>query len=124
MPLKDWERDVINRQRNIVFPDTVLNEGRMFRTLNVLKDPTPVQRFGFVLVALSFVAGGAFSLAVAIAELLSAKTAANFFTTALSGIVGVGFLAFGIVICIRAVFSQAPPQRKRRRRGYRQSSIQ
>ena len=28
MSLKDWERDVINRQRNIVFPDTNLNEER------------------------------------------------------------------------------------------------
>ena len=33
MSLKDWERDVINRQRNIVFPDTVLNEGRYYRNL-------------------------------------------------------------------------------------------
>jgi hypothetical protein len=33
MPLKDWERDVINRQRNIVFPDTNLNEGRFYRNI-------------------------------------------------------------------------------------------
>ena len=33
MSLKDWERDVTNRQRNIVFPDTVLNEGRFYRNI-------------------------------------------------------------------------------------------
>ena len=33
MSLKDWERDVLNRQRNIVFPDTVLNEGRFYRNI-------------------------------------------------------------------------------------------
>jgi hypothetical protein len=33
MSLKDWERDVLNRQRNIVFPDTNLNEGRFYRNL-------------------------------------------------------------------------------------------
>jgi hypothetical protein len=30
---KQWERDVINRQRNIVFPDTILNEGRFYRNI-------------------------------------------------------------------------------------------
>ena len=33
MSLKNWERDVINRQRNIVFPDTNLNEGRFYRNI-------------------------------------------------------------------------------------------
>ncbi len=31
--LRVWERDVIHRQRNIVFPDTVLNEGRFYRNI-------------------------------------------------------------------------------------------
>jgi hypothetical protein len=33
MSLKEWERDVINRQRNIVFPDTTLNAGRFYRNI-------------------------------------------------------------------------------------------
>jgi hypothetical protein len=33
MSLKDWERDVLNRQRNIVFPDTNLNQGRFYRNI-------------------------------------------------------------------------------------------
>ncbi|MCU1331091.1 MAG: hypothetical protein JWM08_83 [Candidatus Angelobacter sp.] len=33
MSLKKWERDVLNRQRNIVFPDTNLNEGRFYRNI-------------------------------------------------------------------------------------------
>jgi hypothetical protein len=33
MNLQQWERDVINRQRNIVFPDTNLNQGRFYRNI-------------------------------------------------------------------------------------------
>lgn len=35
LPMKkeDWEQDIFNRQRNIVFPDTVLNEGRPYRNI-------------------------------------------------------------------------------------------
>jgi hypothetical protein len=33
MSLQKWERDILNRQRNIVFPDTVLNEGRFYRNI-------------------------------------------------------------------------------------------
>src|SRR3979409_756795 len=33
MSLQEWERDVLNRQRNIVFPDTNLNEGRFYRNI-------------------------------------------------------------------------------------------
>jgi hypothetical protein len=33
MNQQEWERDVRNRQRNIVFPDTNLNEGRFYRNL-------------------------------------------------------------------------------------------
>jgi len=33
MNQQKWERDILNRQRNIVFPDTVLNEGRFYRNI-------------------------------------------------------------------------------------------
>lgn len=33
MKRQEFELDVYNRQRNIVFPDTVLNEGRFYRTI-------------------------------------------------------------------------------------------
>ena len=33
MSQQKWERDVINRQRNILFPDTNLNEGRFYRNI-------------------------------------------------------------------------------------------
>ena len=33
MTRQEWEQDVINRQRNIVFPDTNLNEGRFYRNI-------------------------------------------------------------------------------------------
>jgi hypothetical protein len=33
MNQQEWEQDVRNRQRNIVFPDTNLNEGRFYRNI-------------------------------------------------------------------------------------------
>jgi hypothetical protein len=33
MNQQKWERDIVNRQRNIVFPDTNLNEGRFCRNI-------------------------------------------------------------------------------------------
>jgi hypothetical protein len=46
MSLTDWERDVLNRQRNIVFPDTILNEGRFYRNIASGK-AVPVADCGF-----------------------------------------------------------------------------
>jgi hypothetical protein len=33
MNRQEWEQDIRNRQRNIVFPDTNLNEGRFYRNI-------------------------------------------------------------------------------------------
>ena len=63
MSLKEWERDVINRQRNIVFPDTAENEARFWRNVLSGKRPlTVAQKIGLgilllgasTLVALTF----------------------------------------------------------------------
>ena len=47
----EWLRDVDARQRNVVFPDTVQNEGRFWRNLG--KEPlTPVAKAGLVVLGI------------------------------------------------------------------------
>jgi hypothetical protein len=47
MKVRDWERDILNRQRNIVFPDTMLNQTRFYRHIIQNKmDLNPIQRAG------------------------------------------------------------------------------
>lgn len=54
-------QDLRNRQRNIVFPDTVLNEARGFRNILGGKTrPGPVQRFCMVLLGMAFLVPAAF----------------------------------------------------------------
>src|SRR6266849_6658114 len=62
-----WEQDLRNRQRNIVFPDTVLNEARFYRHMFASKASfTLLQRFGIVLLAFQFLLTGSSFLAGAI----------------------------------------------------------
>jgi hypothetical protein len=52
----DWLRDIDARQRNVVFPDTVQNEGRFWRNIWAGKSLSLAQRVG-VLVLLLFFGG-------------------------------------------------------------------
>jgi hypothetical protein len=50
---EEWERELRARQRNVVFPDTVRNEGTFWR--NLLKYPLrPAHVIGFVLIVVFF----------------------------------------------------------------------
>jgi hypothetical protein len=54
---EEWQQDILARQRNTVFPDTVQNEGRFWRNLATGKQElTVVQGIGL---ALMFLALGA-----------------------------------------------------------------
>jgi hypothetical protein len=54
---EDWEQDISARQRNIVFPDTVQNEGRFWRNLATGKQKlTIVQVIGIALMFLTLAA--------------------------------------------------------------------
>ena len=71
MSRAEWERDIRNRQRNIVFPDTVLNQGNFYRTLFRDKKSLPrSHRFGLLLVAIPFLVGGCIGLAHSLAGFL------------------------------------------------------
>jgi hypothetical protein len=51
---EEWEQDVNAQQRNVVFPDTVRNEGRLWRNLKTGKQKlTIVQGIGIALIFLA-----------------------------------------------------------------------
>jgi len=53
----DWLRDINSRQRNVVFPDTVQNEGRLWRDIWVGKRSLNFAQWAGVLVLLLFFGG-------------------------------------------------------------------
>jgi hypothetical protein len=86
MNQQKWERDIVNRQRNIVFPDTVLNEGRFYRNIVYGKAIfSRGQKFSLLFIVVSYVAGCATLLAGAINEFLAQNNA--------------GILAFDLWVC-------------------------
>ena len=53
---EEWQQDINARQRNVVFPDTVQNEGRLWRNLSSGKQKlTVVQWIGIALLFLTMV---------------------------------------------------------------------
>src|SRR4051812_16892833 len=118
MSQQEWERDVINRQRNIVFPDTVLNEGRLFRNVVSSSRPTLVHRIGIFLISAVLMLTGCITLALAIGALIRSQTGADRLLALLSLLPSAGMLAFGIVLCVKGLLPPKPQPRKRRG-GYR-----
>jgi hypothetical protein len=122
MAFKDWERDIINRQRNIVFPDTVLNEARFYR--NIASGQAlyrPMLKLGVVAVLLYLFIFDSAGLAGAIASLLREKYPENFLPDLMSCIWLSGSLLFWAVVAGKGLFPSPKPRRIRR--GYRCSAI-
>src|ERR1051326_1922908 len=117
MSLKDWERDVINRQRNIVFPDTVLNEARFYR--NIASGQAlnrPMLKLGVVALLLYLFVFDSAGLAGAIADLLKNKDL-SFFVIDLESFMWLsGSLLFWGTVVSRGLFPS--PKSRRVRRGY------
>jgi hypothetical protein len=64
MKRPEWEQDLRNRQRNIVFPDTVLNTGTFYRNLLSRKvHVNSVQRSGMVILSLVIIGESIYMLA-------------------------------------------------------------
>jgi hypothetical protein len=54
----EWEQDVAQRQRNVVFPDTATNEARFWRNMMSGKRKlSRMQLLGIAVMALTFLAG-------------------------------------------------------------------
>jgi hypothetical protein len=123
MSLKDFERDVINRQRNIVFPDTVLNEARFYR--NIASGRAlyrPMVKLSVVALLLYLFVFDSAALASTIAHVLREDFPENLLPDLISCMWLSGALLFWGIVASKGVFSSPKPRRIRR--GYRRSSFQ
>jgi hypothetical protein len=120
MSLKDWERDVINRQRNIVFPDTNLNEGRFYRNLASGKAVfSRGQKASLLLIVAFFIVVNAVDFAGRISLVIVRRSHIRGWDV-WSSMGSFIWLLFWIFLTVKALLPQPAPARKRRR-GYRQS---
>ena len=103
-------QDLWLRQRNIVFPDTVRNEGNFYRNLARRDQPRDALiRVGTMMLALPFLMGGCWLLATAIGLLLE-----NGLFALLPAIIALGisivFFAIGLRLAMAAVLSAEAPK--------------
>lgn len=121
MSLQQWERDVLNRQRNIVFPDTNLNEGRFYRNIASGKAIfTLGQRLSLLTIVAFVLVVTSFGLAQMIGSILSKRDTWSVPVDIWSCVYLLAILFFWIFLAVKG-FLPAVPVRKRRR-GYRQST--
>jgi hypothetical protein len=117
MKRSTWEQDLRNRQRNIVFPDTVLNQGTFYRNLlSRNAHLNSVQRIGMVILSL-FAIGHSI---VMIASMFDAQD--DFSSPWIIRIVPVSFSLLSMFIGVRlmkqAVSAQPQLDRPKRRKDY------
>jgi hypothetical protein len=120
MSLKDWERDVLNRQRNIVFPDTNLNEGRFYRNIASGKAVfSRGQKASLLLVVAFFFMVNALDFAGRISLVIARRSHLRGWDVWPS-MVSFIWLLFWIFLTVKAFLPQ-PATARKRRRGYRRS---
>lgn len=120
MSLKEWERDVINRQRNIVFPDTNLNEGRFYRNIASGKTVFSLgQKMCLAIIVLFVTITTSFGLAEAIAATMTQRDLASIVTGLWGCIYLLAILFFWIFLGVKGLLPASPI--RKRRKGYRQS---
>src|SRR5947209_19276240 len=98
-----WWDDLYYRQRNIVFPDTVLNQGRFFRTLVSGEIQLNVaQGIGAIILPAGMMLSGRFGAAMLLSEMIAHFKATWIFAvpTLTTGVV----MFFGVMLTVRAVF--------------------
>ena len=119
MSLKKWERDILNRQRNIVFPDTNLNEGRFYRNIASGKAVfSRGQKISLLIVPAYYLIIASLQLAGTIRQVLSEnkdqEQSVGFDLWIFLLLLG-GFL-FWTFLALNGLFP--PSQRRKRRKGY------
>jgi hypothetical protein len=120
MSLKEWERDVINRQRNIVFPDTNLNEGRFYRNIASGKAVFSVgQKICLLVIVIFVTVATSFGLAEAIAATMAQRDLQGKVMGLSGGLYQLAILFFWIFLGVKGLLPATPA--RKRRRGYRQS---
>jgi hypothetical protein len=122
MSLREWERDVVNRQRNIVFPDTNLNQGRFYRNI---ASGTAVfsrgQKISLLLIVAFFVVVNAVDFAGRIGEFLATNQFQPPVWVLWPSLYSLLWLLFWVFLAVKGLFP-APARARKRRRGYRRSS--
>jgi hypothetical protein len=121
MTLQEWERDVINRQRNIVFPDTILNEGRFYRNIASGKAIFTIgQKVSLLMILGYWVLFSALCFAGAVLELNQRhhRFVVAHFSSCFYMLANLFFWAY---VALKGFLFRMPAERKRRR-GYRSSS--
>jgi hypothetical protein len=120
MSLKDWERDVINRQRNIVFPDTNLNEGRFYRNIASGKAVfSRGQKFCLLVIVLFVTIMTSFGLAQTIASVIVQRDLDGIALGLWSCVYLLAVLLFWVFLGVRGLLPANPARKVRR--GYRRS---
>lgn len=120
MSLKQWERDVVNRQRNIVFPDTNLNAGRFYRNIASGKAVFSVGQKVFLLVIVLFMTiMMSFGLAQTIASVIAQRDLDGIALGLWGCLYLLAILLFWIFLGVKGLLPQ--PAVRKRRRGYRRS---
>ena len=120
MSLKEWERDVINRQRNIVFPDTNLNLGRFYRNVASGKAVFSVgQKVSLLLVLAFFIVVHAVDFASTAAVLFSEDRASDRAWSLEPSLISLVWLIFWVFLAVKGLLPQ--PAVRKRRRGYRRT---
>jgi hypothetical protein len=105
-----WERDLLNRQRNIVFPDTVLNAGRFYR--NMVSGQIPlnlVQKMGILVITGAFVVTGCIGTALFLAFLLATQDTLERCVAFIPIFITVSQMGFGIIVMIRCLAAAPIP---------------
>jgi hypothetical protein len=121
MSLKDWERDVINRQRNIVFPDTNLNEGRFYRNIASGKAVfSRGQKICLLIIVLFMAITASCGLAETIASIIGQRDLAGKLIGLWACFYILAILLFWIFLGVKGLVPASPV--RKRRRGYRQSN--
>lgn len=108
MKLQEWERDIVNRQRNIVFPDTVLNDARFYRHIIRFKmSLNPTQRLGVLALGASAIMTGWFLLVNAI---IAFRDYREWLAGFMTGGVSLGTLILGFLLAYRAFTAPSAPR--------------
>src|SRR5437899_7591263 len=122
MSLKEWERDVVNRQRNIVFPDTNLNEGRFYRNIASGRAVFSAgQKVSLLLILAFFIVVNAVDFAGRISYVIAERSHIRGWDVGPS-MVSFIWLLFWIFLTLISLLPQPAPARKRRR-GYRSKTV-
>jgi len=123
MKKQEWEQDIINRQRNIVFPDTVLNEGRFYRNIFSRDfEFTRGQRIAMVFFGLCIMLGpGCVGLSGSLSSLLHWDSSLGVFEL-IPFFFTLVFVLLGAAIVFKGVFPPKPTRLSRLQR-YRRPRI-